>query len=103
MVPAVMIMKALVGGVTDKEIFKGIVQNDFENTFLSDRVELLLRGFKSYGLKNQRQCLEFLGDKFRVVLQCPEDWSDEEVGKFLVDRIVLVHLKDPRDKLRLLL
>lgn len=102
MVPVVMIMKALVGA-TDKEIFKGIIQNDFDNTFLTDRVELLLRGFKTYGLSTGQQCLEFLGDKFRVVLQCPEDWSNERVGSFLLDRIVLVHLKDPRDKLRLLL
>lgn len=102
MVPVVMIMKALVGA-TDKEIFKGILQNDFENTFLTDRVELLLRGFKSYGLMTGRQCLEFLGDKFRVVLQCPEDWTNERVGTFLIDQIVLVHLTDRRDKLRLLL
>ncbi|ORY90187.1 hypothetical protein BCR35DRAFT_287430 [Leucosporidium creatinivorum] len=101
MVPVVMVLKALVGA-TDKEIFMGILQNDFENTFLTDRVELLLRGFKSYGLRTQHQCLEFLGDKFRVVLQCPEDWSNERVGQFLIDRIVLVHLKDPKDKLRLL-
>lgn len=102
MVPVVMILKALVGA-TDKEIFTGILQNDFGNTFLTDRVELLLRGFKTYGLYTQHQCLEFLGDKFRVVLQCPEDWSNERVGQFLIDRIVLVHLKDPRDKLRMLL
>jgi DNA-directed RNA polymerase I subunit RPA2 len=101
MIPVVMIMKALVGA-TDQEIFKGILQNDYENTFLTDRVELLLRGFKTYGLFTKTQCLEFLGDKFRVVLQCPEDWSDEEVGAYLIDRIVLVHLKDPRDKVRLL-
>lgn len=102
MVPVVMIMKALVGA-TDKEIFQGILQNDFDNTFLTDRVELLLRGFKTYGLQTGQQCLDFLGDKFRVVLQCPEDWSNERVGSYLLDRIVLVHLKDPRDKLRLLL
>ncbi|KAK4705804.1 DNA-directed RNA polymerase I subunit RPA2, partial [Phenoliferia sp. Uapishka_3] len=102
MVPVVMIMKALVGA-TDKEIFKGIIQNDFENTFLTDRVELLLRGFKTYGLQTGAQCLDFLGDKFRIVLQCPEDWSNERVGQYLLDRIVLPHLKDPRDKLRLLL
>ncbi|KAK4055158.1 hypothetical protein OIV83_000438 [Microbotryomycetes sp. JL201] len=101
MVPVVMILKALVGA-TDKEIFMGIMQNDFKNTFLTDRVELLLRGFKSYGLHTQQQCLEFLGDKFRVVLQCPEDWSNARIGQFLLDRIVLVHLKDPRDKLRML-
>lgn len=101
MVPIVMVMKALTDA-TDKEIFLGIVQNDFENTFLTDRVELLLRGFKTYGLHTGRQCREFLGDKFRVVLGCPEDWDNERVGSHLLDRIILVHLKNPKDKLRLL-
>ncbi|POY71224.1 putative DNA-directed RNA polymerase [Rhodotorula taiwanensis] len=101
MVPVVMILKALTGA-TDKEIFLGIMQKDFENTFVTDRVELLLRGFKTYGLYTRAQCLEFLGDKFRVVLGCPEDWSNERVGLHMVETIVLPHLKDPRDKLRLL-
>ncbi len=62
-----------------------------------------MRGFKSYGLYTGAQCRQFLGDKFRVVLGCPEDWSNEDVGKYLLDRIVLIHLKDPKDKFRLLL
>lgn len=102
MVPAIMIIKALVSA-SDKEIFLGILQNDFENTFLTDRVEMLLRGFKTYNLYTGQQCLQYLGDKFRVVLGCPEDWSNEAVGEFLLDRIVLVHLKTNRDKFRMLL
>lgn len=102
MVPVVMILKAL-ADLTDKEIFSGIIQNDIENTFVTDRVELLLRGFKAQKLFTGLQCLEFLGEKFRVVMQCPEDWTNEAVGKYLLDRIILVHLKDPRDKVRLLL
>jgi DNA-directed RNA polymerase I subunit RPA2 len=102
MVPVVLILKALVN-VADKDIFLGILQNDFENTFLTDRVELLLRSFKHYGLYTGKQCREFLGNKFRVVMGCPEDWSDDQVGDFLLHRIVLVHLQDKRDKFRLLL
>ncbi len=71
MVPVVMVLKALVDA-TDKEIFASIVQGDFENTFLTDRVELLLRNFKQYSLWSGHQCLEYLGSKFRVVLGCPE-------------------------------
>lgn len=102
MVPVVMILKALTGA-TDKEIFLGIAQKDFGNTFMTDRIELLLGGFKTYGLFTRQQCLEFLGDKFRVVLGCPEDWTHEEVGQHLLDTIVLPHLTDPREKLNLLL
>ena len=102
MIPVVMILKALISA-SDKEIFAGIIQNAFEDTFLTDRVELLLRGFKGYSLFTGKQCIEFLGDKFRIVLGCPEDWSLLEVGKFLLDRIIMVHLKSKSDKFNLLL
>jgi DNA-directed RNA polymerase I subunit RPA2 len=102
MIPLMLILKALTSA-SDLEIFEGLVQGDTENTFLTDRVELLLRGFKNYGLKTGKQCLEYLGSKFKVVLGVPEDWTDEVVGGWLLERVVLVHLPDPRDKFRMLL
>jgi DNA-directed RNA polymerase I subunit RPA2 len=49
MLPAVMVMKALVS-CTDKEIYESIVQEDHDNTFITDRVEMMLRQFKNYSL-----------------------------------------------------
>ena len=97
-----LVLKALVGA-SDKEIFEGIIMQDYENTFLTDRVELLLRSFKSYNLYTGEQCLEFLGDKFRVVLNMPEDWNNTALGAWLIRKLILVHLTDPRDKFRMLL
>jgi DNA-directed RNA polymerase I subunit RPA2 len=102
MIPLMLILKALVSA-SDLEIFEGLVQGESDNTFLTDRVELLLRGFKNYGLKTGEQCLQYLGSKFRVVLGLAEDLSDEQVGSWLIDRVVLVHLPSPRDKFRMLL
>lgn len=101
MIPVVMIMKALVD-VSDKDIFCDLAQNDFGDTFRTDRIELLLRAFKTYALPTGRQCLEFLGDKFRVVLGCPEDWDNRRVGTHLLEKVVLVHLDRRRDKFNLL-
>jgi DNA-directed RNA polymerase I subunit RPA2 len=100
-VPIMLILKGLINS-SDKEIFEGVMMQDYENTFLTDRVELLLRSFKTYALKTQDQCLEYLGDKFRVVLAQPEDWTDKEIGTWLINKMVLVHLYDPRDKFRML-
>ena len=102
MAPIVMVLKALVSA-TDKEIFASLVQNDTDNTFLTDRVELLLRGFQRYRLWTGEQCLEYLGDKFRVVMRSPEDWSNAQVGEELINRLVLPHLELPRDKYRMLI
>ena len=101
-IPIMLVLKALVGA-SDKEIFEGIIMQDYENTFLTDRVELLLRSFKSYNLYTGEQCLEFLGDKFRVVLNMPEDWNNTALGAWLIRKLILVHLTDPRDKFRMLL
>ncbi|GJJ07336.1 hypothetical protein Clacol_001537 [Clathrus columnatus] len=102
MIPVMLVLKALVGA-SDKEIFEILIMGDYKNTFLTDRVELLLRSFKSYSLWNGDQCLEYLGDKFRVVLNLPEDWTNKQVGYWLLNKLVLVHLEHPRDKFRLLL
>lgn len=97
-----MVLKALVSA-SDREIFEGLVQQNYEETFLTDRVELLLRSFKGYSLRTGSECLQYLGDKFRVVLQCPENWTNAEIGNYLLSRCVLVHVNSPRDKYRLLL
>lgn len=102
MIPIVMILKALINA-TDKEIFAALVQNDFSNTFLTDRVEMLLRGFKSYNLWTGDQCLEYLGSKFRIAMSLPEDYSDMQIGAELISRIVLIHLDNPKEKFKMLI
>lgn len=101
-IPIMLVLKALVGA-SDQEIFEGVIMQDYDNTFLTDRVELLLRSFKVFTLKTGKQCLDYLGDKFRVVLNLPEDWTNTAVGTWLVQKVILVHLEFARDKFRLLL
>lgn len=101
-IPIMLILKALVGA-SDKEIFEGVIMQDYENTFMIGRVELLLRSFKSFTMKTGDQCLEYLGDKFRVILNLPEDWTNALVGAWLLQKVILVHLDSPRDKYRMLL
>ncbi len=102
MIPLVLVLKALTEA-SDKEIFEGIVQGEYDNTFITDRVELLLRSTKVWKLHSGKACLEYLGQKFRVVLNCPEDWSDLQVGGYLLSKVVLVHLPSAREKFRMLL
>ena len=101
-IPIMLVLKALVNA-SYKEIFEGIMMQDYQNTFLLDRVELLLRSFKRYTMHTGEQCLEYLGDKFRVVLNLPEDWSNAAQGAWLIRKMILVHLESPRDKFRMLL
>ena len=113
LIPVVMILKALVE-TNDREIFEGLIgpigSESTKNTFLTDRVELLLRTYKSYKLYSMSATRAYLGEKFRVVLGVPETMSDYDVGTEFLRKIVLVHLgnvdvteSQDLDKFRMLL
>ncbi|KAK8139861.1 DNA-directed RNA polymerase I subunit RPA2 [Apiospora sp. TS-2023a] len=113
LVPVLMILKALVE-TNDREIFEGLVgspdSKGIKNTFLTDRVELLLRTYKTYGLFTKEQTRAYLGEKFRPVLGVSETLSNYEAGTEFLRKIVLVHLGNVKvteqqdsDKFRLLL
>ena len=102
MVPVVLFLKALVD-TSDKEIFDALCQGDYKNTFLTDRIELLLRSFKIYSLYTRDACLSYLGEKFRIIMGLDEDMTDKQVGEAVLNKIILVHLNNNRDKFNLLM
>jgi DNA-directed RNA polymerase I subunit RPA2 len=114
LVPVMMVLNALVE-TNDRDIFEGVVgaagsQGLEEKQFVTDRVELLLRTYKVYGLHSKAKTRAYLGEKFRVVLQVPEDMSNEDAGTEFLRRIVLPHLgaydvteSQNADKFRMLL
>ncbi|KAJ4472934.1 DNA-directed RNA polymerase I polypeptide 2 [Lentinula edodes] len=101
-IPIMLILKALVGA-SDKEIFEGLMMQDYDNTFLTGRVELLLRSYKKFTMRTGEQALEYLGEKFRVVLGLAEDMSNSAIGALLIRKLILVHIENPRQKYQLLL
>lgn len=113
LVPVMMILKALVE-TNDRAIFEGLIgpagSEGAKNTFMTERVELLLRTYKAYGLNGRAKTRAYLGDKFKPVLGVPEDMPDEDAGSDFLRKVVLVHLgsvdvteSQNRDKYRMLL
>ena len=102
MVPLLLVLRAL-EQTSDKEVFERITMGDHTNTFLTDRLEMLLRSYKWFGIYDKNQALDYLGSKFAVMLDSPEDSTEREVGMDFLKRIVLVHLKTTREKFDLLL
>lgn len=104
-VPVVMLLKALCP-TSDREIYERVLAGDAGNTYLSDRLLMLLRDAKQYGaaLHSQAAALEHLGARFRSVMDAVDGVSDRGVGQALLDGFVLVHLPPdaPRDKFNLL-
>ena len=95
LVPVVMVLKALIE-TNDREIFEGLVgpagSKRVKNTFVTERLELLLRTYKAYNLKGKSETRAELGAKFRPVLGVHEDMSDRNVGDEFLRKVVLVHL-----------
>ena len=113
LVPVVMILKALIE-TNDLEIVQGLAgpkpSTDAGSSFVSDRVEMLLRTYKAYGLRTRRQTLAYLGGKFAAVLNVPINMPHEKVGEEFLRKIVLPHLGNcevtevqNRDKFQMLL
>ncbi|KAL3478099.1 hypothetical protein BJX99DRAFT_225018 [Aspergillus californicus] len=94
-IPVVMVLKALVE-TNDREIFEAIVgdasSEGINNTFVTDRVELLLRTYKAYRLHSRSECRAFIGEKFKPVLGVPTDMPNEEAGTEFLRKVVLPHL-----------
>ncbi|OAX84763.1 DNA-directed RNA polymerase I subunit RPA135 [Emergomyces africanus] len=95
LVPVVMILKALVE-TNDRDIFERLVGREgskgIQNTFVTDRVELLLRTYKGYGTHGRDDTRAYLGEKFRPVLGMPADMPDVAVGTEFLRKVVLPHL-----------
>ncbi|KAI9720595.1 MAG: DNA-directed RNA polymerase I subunit RPA2 [Candelaria pacifica] len=92
LVPVMMVLKALVE-TNDREIFEGVVgTGGSKDTFLTDRVELLLRTYKAYGIHSRAKTRAFLGEKFRPVLNVPENLAHGDCGSEFLRKTVMPHL-----------
>jgi DNA-directed RNA polymerase I subunit RPA2 len=112
-IPVGILIKSL-GGITDKEIFEQLVspisgsikesknESKNHNSFVSDRVELLLRQTSRSGLLSQNQNLAYLGHKFRKILDFQNNETDINCGIKVLKEAVLFHLDNFEAKLNIL-
>lgn len=94
LIPIYVVLKAL-GNVTDAQIYNRLVKGYFKNRQIGDQVEVMLSDSAKYHLYSQNQCLGYMGSRFRTVLDgVTHDMTDVEVGRFLIERLILVHVPD---------
>jgi DNA-directed RNA polymerase I subunit RPA2 len=82
-VPLIFILKALVE-TTDHHIYKELMRNNEDNTFLKGCVCSQLRAAMEDGLVNQKAALQFMGQRFRVKAELPEWTPDDIITKQLL-------------------
>lgn len=66
-------------------------------------IQNMLRSIHSEGLHNHQECKNYIGKMFRVKFyECPEWWSDGQIADFILQRCILIHLNNAKDKFNLL-
>lgn len=89
-IPIVLLMRALVN-CTDEEIF--------ESLGCDQRVLTVLAKMKEYECYSQKECIEYLGMRFKAILKIEDKY---ECGMEFIRRTVLPHLEKLEDKFNLM-
>ena len=80
-IPIMLILKVLVGA-SDKEIFEGVMMQEYDDTFLTDRVELLLRSFNLILYKQLSNLDYLISSEWR--LDCAQKIQISFIYKFFL-------------------
>ncbi|XP_060606086.1 DNA-directed RNA polymerase I subunit RPA2-like, partial [Ruditapes philippinarum] len=99
--PIVVILKGLMS-LPDKYIYDELVKGKEDDSFYKGCVVAMLRQALNENLLTKQSVLKHIGSRFRVKLSLPEWKTDEEVGQFLLQQCVCVHLTNDVDKFNLL-
>ncbi|OXB80837.1 UNVERIFIED_CONTAM: hypothetical protein H355_003748 [Colinus virginianus] len=94
-------LKALVN-FTDYQIFEELVKDKKTDTFYMNCVTEMLRAVAEAGCYTQQNVLEYLGKSFRVKLNLPEWYSNEQAADFIFNKCICIHLTDRTEKFYLL-
>ncbi|KAG6926389.1 RNA polymerase I subunit B, partial [Chelydra serpentina] len=94
-------LKALVG-FSDYQIFQELIKGREDNSFYKNCISQMLRMVVEEGCAMQKQVLNYIGKCFRVKLNLPEWYPNEQAAEFLLDQCICIHLKTKTEKFYLL-
>ncbi|XP_053477690.1 DNA-directed RNA polymerase I subunit RPA2 [Ictalurus furcatus] len=94
-------LKALVD-FSDYQIYQELIKGREDNSFFKSCVSEMLRLVMQEGCTSKVKVLDYLGERFRVKLQLPEWYTNEQCAKFLLDECLCIHLKSDNEKFYML-
>ncbi|KAG5831418.1 hypothetical protein ANANG_G00303520 [Anguilla anguilla] len=100
-IPLGFALKALVD-FTDFQIYQELIKGREENSFYKSCVSEMLRLVMEEGCTTRRKVLDYLGERFRVKMNMPEWFTNEQCAKFLLEQCLCIHLKSDVEKFYLL-
>ncbi|XP_069001311.1 DNA-directed RNA polymerase I subunit RPA2 [Embiotoca jacksoni] len=94
-------LKALVD-FTDFQIYQELIKGLEDNSFYKTCASEMLRIVSEEGCTTHRKVLNYLGERFRVKMNLPEWYTNEQCANFLLNECVCIHLKSDAGKFYLL-
>uniref|UniRef100_A0A2K5D6Y9 DNA-directed RNA polymerase n=1 Tax=Aotus nancymaae TaxID=37293 RepID=A0A2K5D6Y9_AOTNA len=94
-------LKALVS-FSDYQIFQELIKGKEDDSFFRNSVSQMLRIVMEEGCSTQKQVLNYLGECFRVKLNVPDWYPNEQAAEFLFNQCVCIHLKSNTEKFYML-
>ncbi|XP_054646633.1 DNA-directed RNA polymerase I subunit RPA2 [Dunckerocampus dactyliophorus] len=94
-------LKALVD-FTDFQIFQELIKGREDNSFYKSCVSEMLRMVSDKGCTTHSKVLAYLGERFRVKMNLPEWYTNEECANFLLHECICIHLRSGLEKFYML-
>uniref|UniRef100_A0A667YXB8 DNA-directed RNA polymerase subunit beta n=1 Tax=Myripristis murdjan TaxID=586833 RepID=A0A667YXB8_9TELE len=94
-------LKALVD-FTDFQIYQELIKGREDDSFFKSCVSEMLRIVMEEGCTTRSKVLNYLGERFRVKMNLPEWYTNEQCANFLLDECICIHLKSDMEKFYLL-
>ncbi|KAM8738866.1 DNA-directed RNA polymerase I subunit RPA2 [Acanthopagrus schlegelii] len=94
-------LKALVD-FTDFQIYQELIKGREDNSFYKSCVSEMLRIVMEEGCTTRSKVLNYLGERFRVKMNLPEWYTNEQCARFLLNECICIHLKSDVEKFYLL-
>uniref|UniRef100_A0A3B4XNA5 DNA-directed RNA polymerase n=1 Tax=Seriola lalandi dorsalis TaxID=1841481 RepID=A0A3B4XNA5_SERLL len=95
------VLQALVD-FTDFQIYQELIKGREDNSFYKSCVSEMLRIVTEESCTTRSKVLNYLGERFRVKMNLPEWYTNEQCANFLLDECICVHLKSDVEKFYLL-
>ncbi|XP_034079920.1 DNA-directed RNA polymerase I subunit RPA2 isoform X2 [Gymnodraco acuticeps] len=94
-------LKALVD-FTDFQIYQELIKSREDNSFYKSCASEMLRMVMEEGCTTRSKVLNYLGERFRVKMNLPEWYTNDQCANYLLDECICIHLKSGMEKFYLL-
>ena len=101
-IPFMYILKSLVEA-TDFEIYQELMSLNPIDDFLEGCIVAMFRSSLQKGLLTQSDFLCYLGNIYRIKLDCPDWYTDIDLGRLFLNEYICTHLTDLVEKFQLLI